>query len=267
MPISYDFTPKIIPEGEFHRLDYDVMALAFALHNDRGRLWNEKIYQNELADRCRTAGFKKIVTEVPITVAYQDFQKTYKVDLMLDDAMVYEIKAVRALAGEHQQQALHYLFLLGLQHGKLINMRPPSVEQYFVSTRLTPEKRFAFTVDDKQWKELDDDSVWLKQSIKAFLKEWGAFLDTSLFYDAIYHFRGGKEQVVKTIEVNNGANRLGVQKVQLINSNTMFDISSMTKDENYYERHLHRFLLYTPFKAMQWINFNHSQITFKTILR
>jgi len=263
MPISYGFTPKVIPESEFRRIDYDVMALAFAIHNDRGRLWNEKIYQNELAERCRKAGFRKVVTEVPITVAYQDFQKTYKVDLMLDDAMIYEIKAVRALAGEHQQQALHYLFLLGLHHGKLINMRPPSVEHYFVSTRLTPEKRFAFTVDDKQWKELDEDSVWLKQSMINFLKEWGAFLDTSLFYEAIYHFRGGEEQVVKTFE----ADRLGAQKVRLINSNTLFDISSMTKDENYYERHLYRFLSHTPFKATQWINFNHDRIVFKTILR
>lgn len=152
---------------------------------------------------------------------------------MLDDSVIYEIKAVRALAGEHQQQTLHYLFLLGLQHGTRINMRPPSVEHLFVSTRLTPEKRFAFTVDDKQWRDLDEDSIWLKQSMIAFLKEWGAFLDTGLFYEAIYHFRGGEEQVVKTIEVNDGANRFGAQKVHRINSNTLFDISSMTKARLY----------------------------------
>jgi GxxExxY protein len=243
------------------------MALAFAIHNDMGRLWNEKIYQNELAERCRKAGFQKAVTEAPITVSYQGFQKTYKVDLILDDAVIYELKSVRALTGEHLQQALHYLFLLGLQHGKLINMRPPSVEHRFVSTRLTKEKRFAFTVDDKHWQELDEDSVWLKQMMINWLNEWGAFLDTSLFYDAIYHFRGGEEQVVKTIEVKNGPNRLGAQNVHLINQNTVFDISSMTKDENHYERHLHRFLRYTPFKATQWINFSHERITFKTILR
>lgn len=68
MPISYGFTPKVLPESELRRIDYDVMALAFAIHKDRGRLWNEKIYQNDLADRCRKAGFKKVVTEVPITV-------------------------------------------------------------------------------------------------------------------------------------------------------------------------------------------------------
>ncbi|MGH7496287.1 MAG: GxxExxY protein [bacterium] len=267
MPIQYGFTPKVIPEKEFHRIDYEVMALVFAIHNDMGRLWNEKIYQNELVNRCRKAGFEKVVTEVPLTVSYQDFQKTYKVDLILNDAVIYELKTVRALTGEHQQQALHYLFLLGLQHGKLINMRPPSVEHRFVSTQSTREKRFDFTVDDKHWQELDEDSVWLKQIMINFLKEWGAFLDTSLFYEAIYHFRGGEERVVKAIEIKNGVNRLGTQKFYLINSCTMFDISSMTKDENYYERHLHRFLHYTPFKATQWINFNHDQIIFKTILK
>ena len=267
MPIDHAFKTKRISEDDFHALDYEVMALAFSIHRDLGRLWNEKIYQNELADRCQKAGLAKIDTEVPIEVSYKDFQKVYYVDLLLNNAVIYELKAVQILTGEHHQQALHYLFLLGTQHGKLINMRPPSLKHRFVSTRLTPEIRYDFTIEDQYWQELDEDSIWLKQLVINLLHEWGAFLDTNLFYDAIYHFRGGEEHVVKKIEVMNGSHFLGTQKVHLINSEIAFKISSMTKDEEYQEHHLHRFLQYTTLRAIQWINFNHDRIVFKTILR
>ena len=157
MPIRYGFQTKGITEDEFHDIDYVVMKQAYSIHNDMGRLWNEKIYQNELADRCQKAGIEKIETEVPIEVSYGEFQKIYKIDLVVNDATIYEIKAVQKLAGEHQRQALHYLFLLGIQHGKLINMGPSSVEHRFVSTRLTQAKRFDFRIIDRNWQELDEE--------------------------------------------------------------------------------------------------------------
>lgn len=52
-PISYD---------DFHSLDYDVMGIVFSIHRELGRYWNEKIYQNELAYRCRKAGFENVTT-------------------------------------------------------------------------------------------------------------------------------------------------------------------------------------------------------------
>ena len=267
MPIGYDFETNAITEYEFHRIDYKVMELAFSIHHDLGRLWREKIYQNELANRCQKAGIEKVATEVPVKVSYKGFEKIYKVDLVLNNAMIYELKAARNLTGEHQQQTLHYLFLLGMQHGKLINMRPPSVEHRFVSTRITHDSRFDFTIEDQNWQELDEDSLWLKQLMISLLNEWGAFLDIGLFYDAIYYFRRGEEHVVKAIEVMNGSHLLGKQKVHLINSETGIKISSMTKDQKDYEQHLKQFLRYTPLKSIQWINCNHDRILFKTILR
>lgn len=267
MPIEYAFKTKSISEDDFYELDYDVMGLVFSIHRELGRLWNEKIYQNELAYCCQKAGFEKVAIEEPIQVSYQDFRKLYYVDLVLNDAVIYELKTVQILTGEHHQQMLNYLFLLGMQHGKLINMRPPSVESRFVSTGLTPEKRYDYTIDDQYWQELDEDSIRLKELMVNLLNEWGAFLDTSLFYDAIEHFFGGEENVVKTIEARNGTRVMGRQKVHLINSEIAFKISSMTRDEKYYEHHLRQFLQYTLLKAIQWINFNHDLIVFKTIFR
>jgi len=267
MPIEYTFKPNIISKQDFYAIDYQVMGLVFSIHKDLGRLWNEKIYQNELAYRCQKAGFEKVATEMLIKVSYLDFFKCFYIDLVLNDAVIYELKTAQCLAGEHQQQVLNYLFLLGMQHGKLINMRPPSVESRFVSTRLTPAKRYDYKIEDNSWKELDEDSIKLKQLIMNLLNEWGAFLDTTLFYDAINYFHGGEENVVKMIEAKSNSHILGRQKVHLINSEVAFNISSMTKDEQYYEQNLRKFLCYASLKAIQWINFNHDLIMFKTIFQ
>ncbi|HEX9970709.1 MAG TPA: GxxExxY protein [bacterium] len=267
MPIEYQFKPNIISKHDFYAIDYQVMGLVFSIHNELGRLWNEKIYQNELAYRCQKAGFAKVATEVVIKVSYLDFLKCFYVDLIFNDAVIYELKTSQCLTGEHQQQVLNYLFLLGMQHGKLINMRPPSVESRFVSTRLTPDKRYNYKIEDNHWQDVDEDSIRLKELILNLLNEWGAFLDTTLFYDTIIHFNGGEENVVKMIEAKEGNRTMGRQKVHLINPEVAFNISSMTKDEQYYEHNLRKFLSYASLKAIQWINFNHDLIIFKTIFR
>ena len=256
-PISYD---------DFHSLDYDVMGIVFSIHRELGRFWNEKIYQNELAYRCQKAGFKNVATEVEIDVSYKDFHKVYYIDLLINNA-VYELKTAQALSGEHEKQTINYLMLTGLTHAKLINLRTPSVQYRFVSTKITPAKRYDFTVNDEQWRDLDEDSIRFKQILKSLLIEWGVFLEVNLFYDALTHFRGGEEMVVKKIKVRDGSRHLGNQKTYLIASDIAFKITSVTNNERYYENHLRRVIRYTSLKAIHWINVNHDKVVFKTILK
>ena len=212
-------------------------------------------------------GFGEVATEVPIRVSYKEFQKHYYIDLLVDGRIMYELKTVEAITGQHRNQAFNYLLLMGMHHGKLINMRPQSVQYNFVSTRLTPEKRYEFAIDEQKWKDLDQDSIWLKSLMTNLLSEWGAFLDTNLFYDAINHFRGGEEHIVKRIEVTKRSRVLGTQRTHLLNPEIAFKISSVTKAISSYENHIRRFLNHTSLKAIQWINFNHNKIIFKTILQ
>jgi GxxExxY protein len=142
MPIEPSVTIRPISEGEFHLIDHEMMGLVFGIHTELGRFCDEKIYQNELAYRCEKVGLAEVATEVPIRVSYRGFQKIYYIDLLVDRQIMYELKAVEDIIGQHRKQALNYLLLMGMHHGKLINMRPQSVQQYFVSTRLTPEKRY-----------------------------------------------------------------------------------------------------------------------------
>jgi GxxExxY protein len=266
MPISPGVQTQPISADDFHKLDYQVMGLVFSLQRDLGRFWNEKIYQNELAYRCQTAGIERVAAEVPIHVSCEDFTKTYKIDLLIQNS-IYELKTAQTLTSGHEKQTINYLMLTGLNHAKLVNMHPPSVQHRFISTNMTPEKRYHFSINDEEWIELDEDSVWLQQKFMRLLDEWGTFLEINLFDEAIIHFLGGAEKNVKEIEITNGARILGRQKVSLLNSNVAFRISALTKDGIQYENHLRRFIRYTSLKAIQWINFNHDNVVFKTILK
>lgn len=265
MPIEFGFKTNVISKQDFYLLDYKMMEIAFAIHNEFGRFWDEKIYQRELVRRCREAGFEDIIAEAPITVSCNGFQKCYFLDVLLDNAVVYEIKTVNSLNGAHQKQILNYMFLLGLSYGKLINFSPASVEYRFVSTTVKTENRFSFIINDTKWKNIDAESEWLKETIIELLREWGTYLDTNLFYQAICFFRGGEENVNQNVKVISNSVELGFQKMNLLTPKIAFQLSSINKDFAFYEQHLYRQLKHTNFESIQWINFGRRTITFRTI--
>ncbi|NIS38718.1 GxxExxY protein [Candidatus Saccharibacteria bacterium] len=136
MPIQLGVKTTEISHDDYHTIDYEVMGIVFSIHRESGRFWNEKIYQNELAYRCQKAGLKDVATEVPIYVSYKDFIKTYSIDLLINN-VIFELKAAQNLTGEHKKQIINYLMLTGLNHAKLINLRPSSVLHRFVTTNIT----------------------------------------------------------------------------------------------------------------------------------
>src|ERR1043166_8108734 len=256
MPIQHNLKLRTFSEDEFHAIDYEMMRLFFATHKDIGRLCDEGIYQVEIAHRGRQNGFDMIATEVPIRVSHGDFTKTYFVDVLVNNGALYELKAASAISPEHRKQTLSYLLLLGLYHAKIVNLRPSSVEHEFVSTRLTTEKRYQFSTDETTWQDLDADGAWLREFMKDLLRDWGAFLDVDLFYEAVQYFRGGPEQVIGTVQIVRDSRVIGTQHAHLLNPDTAFKLTAITQDLEYYTEHLRRFLQHTALRAVQWINFD-----------
>lgn len=74
-----------------------------------------------------------------IQVEHKDFRKLYFLDMLTNEAGIYELKATVALNNNNDRQLINYLLLAGLHHGKLINFGPASVEYRFISTSLTQE--------------------------------------------------------------------------------------------------------------------------------
>lgn len=266
MPIEVRSEIKILSQQEFHALNHRVLGIIFEIHNEFGRFLDEQLFKTEIAARCEEVGIPAR-TEVRIRVVHETFHKDYSVDLLLSHGLPLEAKATEGLAPAHRAQGLNYVMLLGVQHGTLVNLRPARVEHEFLSTQLTPEKRAHFEIIDKTWQALDEESAWLKEKMIALLRDWGAFLEIGLYRDAITHFLGGLESVIRPIPIFSGKRLLGRQRMHLLNNTSAFVITAVTGNPASIEFHQTRLLQHTPLERIQWINLNHHQIGFSTLTK
>ncbi len=251
---------------EFERLDYRVMGHAYASQNELGRLGDECVYEADLKARLLADGFRVVQTQVPITVTHRDFSKKYILDLVADDAL-YELKTAAALSGEHEAQLFNYLFLLGIQRGKLLNSRPLKVQGKIIATSLTHAERRCFRPVTGQWSDLTPGCALLRQTMLELLQDWGAFLDFALYQEALIHFLGGAGNVERSLSLHREGLGLGRQRMLVHAPGVAFRITAYTENLNQIESHLRRLLALTDLKTLQWINLNHAQIEFTTIQR
>ena len=265
MPIEVFAPIKPLGQEEFHALDRRVMAVAFAVHNDLGRLLDEAVYKQEILVRCSELGILPAEREVRIRVSYEDFAKEYFMDLLFGCGVMLEAKTADAISPAHRSQAVNYLLLTGMNHGRLANLRPDRVEHEFISTRLTPQARRQFVVQDQEWHEVNEPSRFFKNRFIAILREWGAFLDLNLYREATVHFLGGAERVCRNIELLDGTRSVGVQSMNLLSDDTAFVISTFPSGASRMSVHLRRLLQHTRLSHIQWVNIHHHTVEFATL--
>ena len=107
---------------EINELCDIVRETAYAIHCYHGHGHLEKVYENALAHRLRKTGLHA-EQQHPIGVFDEDGTPIgeYFADLMVEDALIVELKASRTLVSEHVAQILGYLRSARRQHGLLIN--------------------------------------------------------------------------------------------------------------------------------------------------
>lgn len=265
MPITCPITPRKTTPEEFKHVDYRIMRHAFDSQNELGRLCDEVIYRNDLAARLVSAGFESVRTEVPITLTHGDFRKVYRMDLVVNDAVVYELKAEKALVAEHDAQLLNYLFLFGAARGKLVNFRPAQVEARFVNNRLSAVARQRVEIEAERWNEADDSSTQLRCVMVELLEDWGGFLDFTVYLEALTHFFGGKLKVLRLVPLSRNGAPLGNQRMHLLNADTAFRVTALAEGTDGYEPHLRAVLNHSPLRAIQWINLARHRVQFVTL--
>lgn len=264
MPIHCPVTIASLSANEFEKLDYRVMGHAYASQNELGRLCDECAYQADLKARLLADGFRSVLTEVPVTVTHRDFSKKYFLDLVADHAL-YEFKAEANLVSEHDTQLFNYMFLLGLPRGKLLNFRPGKVQGRIIATSLTQADRRRFNAITERWKDFTPACAKLQQTLCDLLQDWGAFLEVSLYQEALLHFLGGQSNLEHRVSLSRGTVDLGTQRMLVHTPGVAFRLTAVTEDQQFVESHLRRLLALTNLKAIQWINLNHARIQFTTI--
>lgn len=99
-----------------------VIASAIYVHKCLGPGLLESAYQRCLAHDLRRKG-ARIDEDVPLNLTFDDLQiaGAYKIDMIVDDAVLVELKAVEKLGPIHIAQSITYLKFSGLETGLLLN--------------------------------------------------------------------------------------------------------------------------------------------------
>lgn len=125
---------------EITQLSYDITGLAIKVHRELGPGLLESVYEQCLIYELETNGYA-VKQQLVVNIVYDDleFESNLKVDLLVEDAIVVELKAVENILPIHEAQLLTYMKLLHKPQGLLINFNTtnlvksmkPFVNEYF----------------------------------------------------------------------------------------------------------------------------------------
>lgn len=105
-----------------------ISGCAYTVANTLGHGFLEKVYENALAHELRKSG-STCVQQHPIPVLYDGILVgDFVADLLVDDAVIVELKAASQLNDVHMAQCLNYLRATGLRTCLLLNLGRARVE-------------------------------------------------------------------------------------------------------------------------------------------
>jgi len=126
-----------------------VRETAYSIHVYHGHGHLEKVYENALVNRLRKAGIE-VKQQHPIQVFDEDgtIIGDYFADLLIEDRLIIELKACKALADEHTAQLLGYLKSSQTEHGLLINFGSYKfqIKKYGMSERGPSSSGLGFSI-------------------------------------------------------------------------------------------------------------------------
>src|SRR5271165_5598364 len=105
-----------------NQITHATIAAAMKVHSSLGPGLLESAYQACLAHELRSRGIE-VAAQVAVPVVYQGqkLEVGYRIDLLVENRVVVEVKSVEAVHPIHEAQLLSYMRLSGLNVGLLIN--------------------------------------------------------------------------------------------------------------------------------------------------
>ncbi len=116
-----------------------ILKAFYDVYNQLGYGFLERVYKNALFIELKDCGFD-CSTEKSLTVFYKGHAVgNYFADIIVDNSIIIEIKAVKAIVSEHEAQLMNYLRATDAEVGLLLNFGPdPQI------------RRIIFTNDNKK---------------------------------------------------------------------------------------------------------------------
>lgn len=105
-----------------NNISYKIRGAIFNIHNNLGPGLLESVYSAALVYELNKAGLE-VRKEVPVPVYYggERLELGFRLDLLVENKVIIEIKSVENLAGVHHKQVMTYLKITDLKLGILVN--------------------------------------------------------------------------------------------------------------------------------------------------
>ncbi len=98
-----------------------IINCAYTVHKQLSIGFAENVYKNAMVIEMREQGLS-VKTEMPFEVMYKGrVVGSYRADIVVEDKVILELKAVHSLAVAHEIQLVNYLTALHIDYGLLIN--------------------------------------------------------------------------------------------------------------------------------------------------
>ncbi|MBZ4189135.1 GxxExxY protein [Niabella beijingensis] len=113
---------------DINQLTYQIRGAIFKVHKILGSGLLESVYEAALAHELIQNGMN-IKTQVGLPVIYEQVQLElgFRVDILVEDAVIVEVKSIEVLHDVHKKQLLTYLKLSGKKVGLLVNFNCNSI--------------------------------------------------------------------------------------------------------------------------------------------
>jgi GxxExxY protein len=112
----------MISKSEYERIARHIVNAAFEVHKELGPGLIESVYEVCLVEELRNRGlFVESQVRIPVVFKGKMLEKEFVVDLLVENSIIIELKAVENLLPVHEVQLVTYLKLADKKLGFLIN--------------------------------------------------------------------------------------------------------------------------------------------------
>jgi GxxExxY protein len=143
-------------------LSYQIIGAAMDVHNELGPGFPEKVYKKAMIIALSQRRIP-VLKEVAFNAAFREQPVgSFRIDLLVDDAVIVELKALQALDATCEQQIIAYLAATGRELGLLLNFGRASLEHKRFVPPKAIQKSPAYQNRRQQWKP-----TWLQKQKSA----------------------------------------------------------------------------------------------------
>ena len=114
-------------EGKHSDLSDKIIKVFYEIHNELGYGFSERVYQKAFGIALRQIGLK-VEEQLPIKIYFRGQEiGEYFADMVVNDVILIELKAVGQIVEEHEAQLLNYLKSTKIEVGYVMNFGKSAV--------------------------------------------------------------------------------------------------------------------------------------------